>query len=50
MFTETLSETPEERGPFRDIYWKGGVNNTNPKEMGFKDMDWVYLVHDKEQS
>lgn len=31
-------------------FWKSSDNKTYPKEMGFRDMDWVYLFHGKNHS
>jgi hypothetical protein len=38
------------KGHFGIYFWKGSFNKTYPKEIGFKDMNWVYLVHDKNHS
>jgi hypothetical protein len=49
MFIETQKpQTKEDH--FGIYFWKGNVKRTYPKEIGFKDTDWGYLVHDKNHS
>jgi hypothetical protein len=51
VYRNSFKKNPQTKKDHFGIYfWKGSDNKTYPKEIGFNDTNWVYLVHDKNHS